>query len=56
MSSNPIIPLDGDKADGTEAEQPTEDPTEYPMGDNNSFDNGAEVGEVTPCRCLETGF
>jgi hypothetical protein len=48
MSLNPIVPLDVDEADGTEAKQPTEDPTEYPMGDNICFDNGAEVGEVTP--------
>jgi hypothetical protein len=44
MNSNPIIPLDDDIVhDERESEQPTEDL----IGDNNAFDNGDEVEEVT---------
>jgi len=47
MSSNPIIPLDDDTpTDGVEAEHPTEHHTVD--GDNNSFENGDDVQEVTP--------
>lgn len=51
MSSNPIIPLDDDTpTDGVEAEHPTEHHTvEHTFdGDNNSFENGDDVQEVTP--------
>jgi hypothetical protein len=44
-SSNPIISLDDETpVDGIEAE---EQPSEYPMGDNNYVD-GDEVEEVAP--------
>ncbi|CAO1948428.1 unnamed protein product [Urochloa humidicola] len=49
MSSNPIIPLDDETPiDAVEREHPTGQPNENPMGDNNMFDNGDEVEEVTP--------